>query len=183
MNREIIAKRYAIALYDFSNQRGELDVVIVQVQSFIDAYRQEPKLREAVASPRVGSEQISHFIAELSHRQSDSLSRFIGLVYEHRREDILYDIFLSFILWHKSQTGTCDATLEVAHEPDVQEIERLREILQKIVGGSIRFKVELNSDLIGGFRLRVEDLMIDSSLKSSLDRYRQHYSKPKNIMS
>ncbi len=180
MNRELIAKRYALALLQFAELKGEQECAVRQATLFTEAYAKESGIDQLLGSPHLVAERLYAPLRETDGRECEAMSRFFELVFKHNRQELLCDMLRSYLKLYKERAKIISVSLEVAHTPKGEEIERLRSMIAKRMEGSIDFNISVKEELIGGFRLRIEDLLIDSSIKSSLDRYRRHYTTGKN---
>ena len=54
-----------------------------------------------------------------------------------------------------------------------EEIKNISNELSKAIGSEISFDYTVDQDLIGGFRMQVGSLLIDTSIKNRLKKYEQ----------
>jgi len=53
---------------------------------------------------------------------------------------------------------------------EVSYINTLQENLKGVINKNVDFKIEVDNDLVGGIKLRIENTFLDASLKSKLNR-------------
>jgi len=58
-----------------------------------------------------------------------------------------------------------------------QKSKEILEHLNKIIGGKVQIKEKIDQDIIGGVVVRVDDTLIDGSIKNSLKQLRKAISK------
>ncbi len=181
MNTGAIAKRYARALAAYAAEQGEQERVILEAGQLIEAFRRYPSLGEALRSPvRTAKERLELLRAAADGRLGECMERFLALVLRHRREEQLLFILNSYLGLCKELKGIHEAELKVAHPLSEEHLERLRGSLQQLTGGELRIRESCDPALVGGFCLRIDDLLIDASLRSRLERLRRLYGENSN---
>ena len=71
---------------------------------------------------------------------------------------------------YKEKAGTINVHAHVSQEMEVAYINALQENLKNIINKKVDFKIEVDNDLLGGIKLRIENMFLDASLKSKLNR-------------
>lgn len=170
-----IAKRYATALAEFSAVRGEERIVYDEAQRVAVCLAEVEQLREALFAPTLTDEQKVALIGKCCEgTMSGSMERFVHLVLGHRRERYLEFILHSFVKIYKQRHSIVDVELVSAAELDAATEERIAELVKEQTHcREIILHTKVDKQLIGGFTLRVDDHMIDSSIRSQLDRLRR----------
>jgi F-type H+-transporting ATPase subunit delta len=54
-----------------------------------------------------------------------------------------------------------------------EELENITKELSKAINSEINFEYKVEPELIGGFKMQIGSLMIDTSLKNKLKKYEQ----------
>jgi F0F1-type ATP synthase delta subunit len=66
-----------------------------------------------------------------------------------------------------------EATLVLARELDQKAVEEIKENLKIKLGGDKKFKVEIDRSIIGGFKAKTNNFLIDSSIKTIIENIRK----------
>ncbi|MFA5742930.1 MAG: F0F1 ATP synthase subunit delta [Candidatus Paceibacterota bacterium] len=66
-----------------------------------------------------------------------------------------------------------EAVLVLARDLDQGAVEEIKEGLKKRLGRDKKFKVEIDQSIIGGFKARTSNLLIDSSIKTIIENIRK----------
>ena len=67
------------------------------------------------------------------------------------------------------RNGIVQGSLEYAFPPEEDDISRIKEAIKKRTGAArVNLTEQMNTELVGGFRLRIEDEIIDASIRSQL---------------
>ena len=98
---------------------------------------------------------------------------FLLLLIKKRRIFFIEKILASFNKFVSRQKGEINASLISSKELSKQEIEKISKELSIDRGSSIKFSFEVDKSLIGGFKVQIGSLMIDSSIKNKLKKFQQ----------
>lgn len=178
----LIAKRYATALADFAAANGEERRTFDEVQRLVDAYDGDPSVRAALFSPVLPVEAKLGVVRQLFDGGiGRTLDRFVGLVIRHRRERYLCFMLHSFMELSKRRHGIVDATLTTAAPVDDAVAAHVSEIARRQTDcREVRIHRRIDESLIGGFVFRMDDLLVDASLSTQLERLRRSLGEKSN---
>ena len=79
----------------------------------------------------------------------------------------------SFVKLTLKSKGELNAQLISSKNLSAEEIKNISNELSKAIGSEISFDYTVDQDLIGGFRMQVGSLLIDTSIKNRLKKYEQ----------
>ena len=65
-----------------------------------------------------------------------------------------------------------DALLKVSYPLDTETIRRIKGIIEKKLGKKLHLYLELDSDLLGGVYAKIENILIDGSVRRRLEDMR-----------
>ena len=104
---------------------------------------------------------------------SKILNNFLSLLITKRRIFFLKKIVLSFLKLSAKKRGELTASLISSKNLSADEIKNISHELSQSIGSSVSFDHKEDKNLIGGLKIQVGSLMIDSSIKSKLKKYEQ----------
>ena len=104
---------------------------------------------------------------------SKNLKNFLSVLVIKRRIFFLKKIIISFLKLSAKKRGELSAQLVSSKNLTVQELKNVSDDLSKVIGSEISFNYKVDQDLIGGFKMQIGSLMIDTSIKSKLKKYKQ----------
>lgn len=162
------ASRYAKALLELAIEQNKVDLVLKDMEFFVDSGNNNYDLLVFLKSPVIKAEKKLSVLNEL-YSHFDLLSKsFIQLITKNGREAILIEIASSFIYLVKEYKGIVSVVLISATELTKTSKEK---ILSKIkVSGTIELTEEIDPTLIGGFIIRIGDVQVDASVNSQLKK-------------
>lgn len=167
-----IAARYAGALFDLALEDGSLEAVekdLAALRATIDA---SPEFRQFLASPLYGAEEKSRAVAAIAEKAGlgPLTANLLLLVAKNRRLFALDALTSAFFARLAAHRGEVAAEAVAAAPLNEDEVKRLRTEIESIVGKAVNLSTRVDPDLLGGLVVKVGSIMIDSSLRTKLNR-------------
>ncbi len=175
MDTGLIARRYARALADFAESNGEMTRTAEEAAEFIEAYNRIDELRQAFISPVLDPDaKVAVIRQAMGGKLAGSLEGFLRLVIRHHREKWICFMLPAFISIYKQRYGIVDMTLTTATTVDDDFVDRLSARVGVVTHSrEVRVHRKVDPALIGGFRFRIDDRLIDASIAAQLRRVEQ----------
>ncbi len=104
------------------------------------------------------------------------IEKLTALLVKNGRVPYLKYILESFCRKYRKWAGIEKVTLEVASPSDELDL-KIKKLLSDKYGESIVLDQKVNPDLIGGFVLMIDDMMVDTSIKKKLDTIHRSLDK------
>ena len=170
-----IAKRYATALADFAAAQGEERVVFDEARCLALYLSEVDQLRATVLAPTIAVEHKLSLMAKcVNGAMSQSMERFIRLVFAHRRERYLELMLHSLVRIFKERHAIVDVELTTVAPLDEPTQQRIAELAKQLTGSrEAELNCRVDENLIGGFRLRMDDRLVDASIRTQLETVRR----------
>ena len=169
-----VAKRYARALFNVAGRSGKVDAVHRDLSSVSAACAQSPELRRVLESPLITANRKREIIDQVFKADIDALSRqFLHLLVEKRREEILPTVGEEFVRLADEARGLVRAQAVVADPLDDLQRASFLESLERRTGKTVELTVEVDPGIIGGAVVRMQDTVIDGSVRGALERIRE----------
>ena len=169
------SERYSRALFEVSYESNELDKVesdVKNLQSLIDSSQD---LRNFIKNPTQSISQQIQVVNLISEKLvfSKNLKNFFLLLIEKRRIFFVKKILETFLNICSKKRGEIKASLISSKELSQTELENISKDLSNIMGLVLKFDYKVDKELIGGLKLQLGSFMIDTSIKSKLNKYKQ----------
>jgi F-type H+-transporting ATPase subunit delta len=174
MNSSIISTRYAKALLLVGVEQKSLETLCADMLLLSVTIKENPVFGQILDSPVIKPVQKHNVMNELLGKRVHPMTlSFIHLLIKNKRELMLYDIARRFIELYELHKGIKHAHITSAVDMDEQAKNNLQKKLNALYQADVQITSEINTDLIGGFILRVGDRQYDASLASGLKRMRK----------
>lgn len=165
------ARRYAFAFLETAKDNKNLDAVKEDMILISDVLKGSKDLRLFLKSPLVNKVHKRAALLEIFEEKVQPVTiRLIELLTEKDRESLLEMITKHFIDYYNAHLGIIEIDITSAYELDDKQIGALIEQLEKKTGKKVELNKHINSDLIGGMLVRMDDTVIDGSVKHKLSQ-------------
>ncbi|MEM6648874.1 MAG: F0F1 ATP synthase subunit delta [Pseudomonadota bacterium] len=170
-----VAERYATAFFELAAEQGAIDALEADLVAISQGLQESDDLRRLVASPVFDGEQKAHgFGAVLEKAGAHELTRnFIGLLARNNRLGVITDVIRVFRRLAADHRGEVSAQAISAHPLTEDQTKSLRSQIEASVGKAVNLGTHVEKDLLGGLIVKVGSRMIDSSLRTKLNRLQQ----------
>ncbi len=167
-----IAGRYATALFDLAREAGQLDAVEADLDRIAAMMTMSADLVRLVRSPVISREEQSRALAAVLDRAGvgDLVKKFIGVVAENRRLFALRDMIRDFERLLAKHRGELAAQVVSAAPLSDAQAAELEATLAEGLGQKVKMEAVVDESLIGGLVVRIGSRMIDSSLRTKLQK-------------
>ena len=159
MNTGVISARYAKALLKLTRQTGRGEQVALQVKAFLD----NP---QSVTTARL----------------EPDLEKFLALLVKKDRMEYVKFIFRSFLRLYCESAGIKPVKLTLACPCDGVD-RKIAQMVQRVTGCRVPMTVVLDPEVIGGFKIEIDDYIMDATVKRQLeDISREFIEKNRRIV-
>ena len=157
------------------NESNDLDKTENDIKNFQSLLMNNLEIKNFIKDP---SKSISIQIKVITlladkFEFSKNLKNFFLLLIEKRRIFFIDKISESFLRLCSKNRGEVKASLISSKELSQLELEAISKDLSETMGLSLKFDYKLDTDLIGGLKLQLGSIMIDTSIKNKLKKYKQ----------
>jgi F-type H+-transporting ATPase subunit delta len=168
MNKSQVATVYANSLLDLVGNSPELEEVEQELFAVHKAFFSDSAVRDFILSPILNrDEKEASLLKSLQGQVKEIVVSFIGILNQKGRLEYLPEITEVFSEGVDRVRGRSKVTIESKEELPEATIERIRNTLE----ARFHTKVLISNKilpLIGGFVIRMDDYLVDASMKSKL---------------
>ena len=170
-----VAERYATALYELADESKALDAVADDLRKLRDLIDGSDDLRRFLRSPLIDRQsQTKGMLAVLDAAKTGELvRRFVGVVGGNRRLFASRAMIEAFLRQLAKRRGEVTVHVSSARPLSAEQSAALSETLRRAVGQKINIEAKVEPDLIGGLVVRVGSRMVDTSIKTQLQKLRR----------
>ncbi len=167
-----LAGRYAAALFNLADESKQLDDVAADFRQLEEMLVGNADLSRLTSSPVISrNEQMNAMSALLTKVGVSSLTmRFIGVLSQNRRLFSLPQIITAFNSQLSQHRGEVTVEITSARELSGPQRSAVEEAIRSAIGGKVAMQERIDPGLIGGLVVKVGSRMVDSSLRTKLQR-------------
>jgi F-type H+-transporting ATPase subunit delta len=168
----MIAQRYAQALFALADEGKKLDQVAGDLATLRAMLETSEDMGRVIRSPLLSRDDAAKAMAALAKKASLSelSANFLGVVARNRRLFALPGMISVYLSELSRRRGEVAAEVITAAPLSAKQEAAITAALKQAVGAKVTVSVKLDKSLIGGLIVRVGSKLIDSSIKSKLNR-------------
>ena len=178
MSQYRVAKRYAKSLLDLSIEQKNVDA-IAKDMAFVDLVcRENRDLRQLLSNPIINHDKKLTVLKRVFEgKVNEVVIRFFEIMSRKNREEVLYETADAFKELYNEHKGIAIAELTTAVPVDSKLKEQFVSFAADKTGKKVELKEQINEELIGGYSLKIGDLLMDASVSSKLNAIKRELAK------
>lgn len=164
-----IVRRYAEALFNAASKADMIDGIESDLGLITYTFETSPSLMEAFKSPLVPAEVKRNIMRDIfADKVHEITLSYLDLLIDKRREEVILGTEEEYISLANEARGMLIADVTTAVKLIEDEESALKAKLSKMTGKSIQLQKIVDPSIIGGVIVRIEDRVIDGSIKGQL---------------
>ena len=170
MNDTRIARVYATALFEAATAAGTVEDTGSDLRDFVRALDESQPLANAVFNPQIDPEAKMRVLKQLTGDADRRAAGARAVMLQKGRITLVGDVAGQYERYvaQAARVVEVEVTTALPVEPDVERliVERVR----RSTGGEPRLTKRVDPNILGGLVLRVDDLLVDGSLRGRLQQ-------------
>ena len=165
------SKRFAKALIEIGREEGAWDRYGKELRSVVAMFRGNPELEKVLLNPMYKLEERKALMETIASSASLSpyVSKFFSILVQTRNIRFLDDISEAYSRFEDELAGRIRASVEAPTELDGAIVDDIRKRLGELTGKELILTCSSNPALLGGLVLKIENTILDGSLKTQLE--------------
>ena len=170
-HRQVVHEVYSEVLFDLAEQGGELDGVQEELVAVSRVLKMEPEFAELLSSQVVKGQEKAEIIRRVfGGRLSELTVNFLSVLARRGRIGFLGGVSDRFETLVDAHHNRRLVEVTMAAEPDDERLEKLKADLAAALDSKVKVTVKVDPKIIGGIVIKKGDTLIDSSVRTTLDR-------------
>ena len=178
MNSTIISSRYARSLMDLAIEQNSLEKIGSDMSLIKKVCGENMILNAIMRNPNINIGSKKGIVRDLFAKEVNKLTLdFIILLIEKRRIVYLKEIASEFKNLYNIQKGIKVATIYVARNIENNAKDRIIHLLEKEFSCKIELIEKIDTSVIGGFKIVIDDKIYDASISKQLQQLKKSFAK------
>ena len=177
MRHSIVAIRYAKSLLSLAIEKKEQDQCFKDMELIATVCSENKDLITMLKSPLIKTDKKTAILTAVFGKELGTLSNsFVDLIAKKKRESFLQDIAQSYLSLYKKHKNITTAKVTTAIALDKDLKDKIMAIVKTKAIGDVEIVEEVNTKLIGGFILSIDDTQLDASVQHQLNQLKKKFS-------
>lgn len=167
---ELVAKRYAEALFEAAVELDKLDGLKEEMVFVSEVFNFDAKLKTVFEHPKLSKSEKKDIVNSLfEEKVSQEMKNLLYILVDKRREKHIDGIRNEFVGMYNKEKNIVEATALTRIPMTEDEVKKLTDKLASKLGKHVSIKNTVDVNLIGGMLIRIEDKVVDLSIKGQLE--------------
>ena len=173
-----IARRYVRALFDLAVEQKIEKEVFADLTAFHGFVTSDDELRSFLRDPRISETQKKDALAKALPPSFQELSKdFFLMVVDRGRAPLLETAADEFALLFNEHQGVEKVDVTSAVKLDSETTSALIETLEKATKKRVELSTHVDTEILGGLKIRMGSTLFDGSLQRELEEMRGELKK------
>lgn len=171
MSKEIVAQRYAVALFQLAKEKGILEQVEQDLRLVTEVFQTEKELLPFLKHPKVEISKKKELLKTAFSSISTEVQNTLFMLVDRHREEVIPALVDSFFAKSFEERQIAEAKVYSVKALSEEEMSALSELFAKKIGKSkLLIDNIVDKSLIGGVKLRIGNRIYDGSVSGKLER-------------
>ena len=176
---KLVANVYGDALCELAVEQNAVEDYLQEVKAILQILQENPDVVRLMRHPRIIKEEKTQMLTDVfKGRIKDEILGLMLMVVEKdhfAQMEEIFSYFIGRVLDYKNiGIATVTTPVELRQEQKEQVEKRLLETTRYV---AFEMNYQVDADLIGGMVIRIGDRVVDSSVRTKLDRMARELSK------
>lgn len=177
-----ISYRYANSFFQLAEEKNLLKKFADDIELIFNTLYQSRELRSILRNPVIKLKDKKNLLSKIfGSKIRKETSEFLDFIVEKNREDIIMEIMKEFLNLRDNKEGIVRTGITSSVDLTDSVKKDLVSKLEKRTGKKVKPEYYVDKNLIGGFIVKIDDTMLDASVKHQLDLLRKKFSEEISI--
>ena len=172
---------YANSLLELAEEQNSAQVIGEELNQMGEVLQQNPVFVQFVADPGISQEERHRVLNDtFGGKLNPLLWNFLGVLNLKNRLNLLADIIPCYDDLLDEKYGKIEVDVTTAHTLSAEEFQEVKQRVSSALKKDAVIHQYVDESIIGGMVLRVQDQLIDASVKAQLQSIRQKLMSARN---
>ena len=173
----LVAKRYSEAFFSLALDKNKVSEYKEDLKLVLDTFKGVDSIDLFFASEKITKQEKKDLIEKsFNEKISVDAKNLLKLLVDKGRMDYITEIAEDYFHLANENLNICEGLIESVRPIDETRIKELETLLAKN-GQTVVLKQKINKSLISGFRITLNNEVIDGSMKSKIDQMQDLLSR------
>ena len=167
---KLVSKRYALSLFQAGLELKKTNDFNNELILIKKVFEQEKELIQILRHPKVSKNEKKSMLENIfKGKISPELINFLSILIDKRRETYIFEIIDQYMVLFNEHENIIKVTAVTAVSMDEEAQNKLKTVLNNKLKKKIELSNIVDKTIIGGVLLKVENKLIDGTVKGQLE--------------
>lgn len=176
---KLVSNTYGDALFDLAISENKLEEIVEEINTLKKVFLENDELVKLLNHPKIVKEEKIKFIETTFNKKiSDETLGFLVIIINKGRQAEIFSIFDYFNSKVKKYKNIGVASVTSAVELNKKQKAQIKtRLLETTNYVEMEIKYKVDKSILGGLIIRIEDRVVDSSIKTQIEKMSRTLSK------
>lgn len=164
--------RLSKAIYSVAEKQNEIAKIGDALNSLAKFYKKNAAFRQLLITRRVEISQKSQILQNIFSEMPGLIFAMLDILMDARTTDILPKLAKQFHQIREEKSGLVNAIAFSAVKLDDSILTKIEQNLKAKFGENFNFSQKVESEMLGGLKLRIGNTIVDGSISSRMNKLR-----------
>ncbi|WP_066310006.1 F0F1 ATP synthase subunit delta [Bacillus sp. FJAT-29814] len=171
MSSSMVAKRYALALLQIAKEQRLLTELEAELRVVKEVLQYTPELNAVLKSSKLTIDKKKEIVTQAFAAVNQYVLNTLLILIDRHREGEIVNVANEYIELANQELGIAEAEVTSTRPLSDAERQALSAVFAAKIGkSSLKIENYVDSELLGGLKLRIGNRIYDGSLRGKLDR-------------
>jgi len=172
------AKQFSDILFKCASDAGALDEVCDSIVLFDEIIRSNIELKSFIQSKRISQHHKLEILIQVFGSSIHGLVLgIVSYINGMRAKKVINQIKNNYLMLYKKTKNKVSVHAFVSNALEKNDILIMKEKFDQILNSDTDLSIEVDESLIGGVKLRVENIYLDASIRSQINNLKSNLMK------
>lgn len=178
MKQILLARRYAKALFELAILEKTSDAVHADMEIIAAVMDENRELRRVMSNPLITPSKKLSIMQHLFGKHISALSlKFFAVLIRKGREQQIPEIALQYQMLYLEHNNIAVAELVTAYPADESIKNTIAALVKQGSDKKLLFRTSTNPGIIGGFKLKINDYLLDATISNIIAKLHKEFDK------
>lgn len=175
---ELVAKRYASALFEVGNEENKLDIFVDELKNIVLIFDENKEFFNILKSPLISKKEKKELVETVyKDKISSEILNFLRILADKDRISVIKEIMKQYKDLLNEKNNVLYAVAVTAIPLKDEQMEALKDKLSKATGKTMEITNEIDENILGGILIRMGYEEIDGTVKTRLEKLKKELSQ------
>lgn len=164
-------QRYAVALFSLASEKNQIEDYLNECEQLIEIFEKNEELIFFLKDYGITSFEKKEMLSKLfKDKIKMDIYHFMCVIIDNHRGKYIKDILKEFVLVCLKRLNIKIGIVYSTFALNESQMKQIEEKVSKLLNAKVRLTNKINSKLMGGLKIEVEDYLIDYSIQSKFNQ-------------
>lgn len=175
---ELVAKRYAGALFEVGTEENKLDIFADELKNIVLIFHENIEFFNILKSPLVSKKEKKELVDTVyKDKVSNEILNFMRILVDKDRISVIKEMSIEYKNLLNQKNNVIEAVAVSAVPLEEAQMEALKVKLSSTTGKNVEITNEVDETILGGILIRMGYEEIDGTVKTRLEKLKKELSQ------